>query len=102
MHELGREELWYFFTPRQRKYPNGSRPNRAVDADGYWKPTGKDGYITGDEIRGFRKSLDYYEGKHPTGKKTDWKMHEYRLHNDIAPPNKNGVNGMTVRTDFIP
>ncbi|KAL3536286.1 hypothetical protein ACH5RR_004747 [Cinchona calisaya] len=35
------EEEWYFFTPRDRKYPNGMRPNRMA-ASGYWKATGTD------------------------------------------------------------
>ncbi|GLT71062.1 hypothetical protein SLA2020_431040 [Shorea laevis] len=95
MYKLVRETEWYFFTPRERKYPNGSRPNRAA-AHGYWKPTGKDKSITVGTTRGSRKSLDYYEGKHPTGKKTNWKMHEYRLHEDIAPPKKKGENGMKL------
>jgi hypothetical protein len=31
---------WYFFTPRDRKYPNGARPNRAA-ASGYWRQQGQ-------------------------------------------------------------
>ncbi|XP_057964069.1 NAC domain-containing protein 67-like [Malania oleifera] len=29
----------YFFTPRNKKYPNGHRPQRVAD-NGYWKATG--------------------------------------------------------------
>ncbi|XP_038698048.1 NAC transcription factor 32-like [Tripterygium wilfordii] len=35
-----REACWYFFSPRNRKYLNGSRPDRAVGENGSWKPTG--------------------------------------------------------------
>ncbi|KAJ9174966.1 hypothetical protein P3X46_013558 [Hevea brasiliensis] len=74
-----RESEWYFFTAREKKYPNGSRPNRSA-GDGFWKPTGTDKAIPNNKNPvGFRKSLDYYSGKQGEGSKTDWKMHEYLL-----------------------
>ncbi|ESQ54532.1 hypothetical protein EUTSA_v10025818mg [Eutrema salsugineum] len=73
------EKEWYFFSPRDRKYPNGSRPNR-VAGSGYWKATGTDKIITADGHRvGIKKALVFYAGKAPKGTKTNWIMHEYRL-----------------------
>ncbi|GAB4849533.1 NAC domain-containing protein ja2l [Ancistrocladus abbreviatus] len=73
------EKEWYFFTPRDRKYPNGSRPNR-VAGSGYWKATGTDKVITTEGRKvGIKKALVFYIGKAPKGTKTNWIMHEYRL-----------------------
>ncbi|GJS41224.1 NAC domain-containing protein 72-like protein [Tanacetum coccineum] len=73
------EKEWYFFSPRDRKYPNGSRPNR-VAGSGYWKATGTDKVITTNGRRvGIKKALVFYVGKAPKGNKTNWIMHEYRL-----------------------
>ncbi|XP_058081977.1 NAC domain-containing protein 72-like [Magnolia sinica] len=73
------EKEWYFFSPRDRKYPNGSRPNR-VAGSGYWKATGTDKIITGQGRKvGIKKALVFYIGKAPKGDKTNWIMHEYRL-----------------------
>lgn len=75
------EKEWYFFTPRDRKYPNGSRPNRAAGS-GYWKATGADKPITtcgGKKRVGVKKALVFYKGKAPKGSKTNWIMHEYRM-----------------------
>ncbi|KAK1429037.1 hypothetical protein QVD17_11236 [Tagetes erecta] len=73
---------WYFFTPRDRKYPNGSRPNR-VTGNGYWKATGVDkpiGSKSDPNVRvGIKKALVFYAGKGVKGVKTNWIMHEYRL-----------------------
>jgi hypothetical protein len=73
------EKEWYFFSPRDRKYPNGSRPNR-VAGSGYWKATGTDKIITTEGRKvGIKKALVFYIGKAPQGTKTNWIMHEYRL-----------------------
>ncbi|KAF3522107.1 hypothetical protein F2Q69_00046926 [Brassica cretica] len=76
------EQEWYFFSPRDRKYPNGARPNRAATS-GYWKATGTDKPVisTGDGNKkvGVKKALVFYTGKPPKGIKSDWIMHEYRL-----------------------
>ncbi|MQL96253.1 hypothetical protein Taro_028931 [Colocasia esculenta] len=72
---------WYFFSPRDRKYPNGVRPNRAAGS-GYWKATGTDKVITaapGGMGIGVKKALVFYRGRPPKGSKTNWIMHEYRL-----------------------
>ncbi|CAO2195055.1 unnamed protein product [Urochloa humidicola] len=88
---FGRKE-WYFFTPRDRKYPNGSRPNRAAGR-GYWKATGADKPITPKgcgRAAGIKKALVFYSGKAPRGLKTDWIMHEYRLADADRAPGKKG------------
>lgn len=75
------EHEWYFFTPRDRKYPNGARPNRAAGS-GYWKATGTDKPIVpagGAQKVGVKKALVFYKGRPPKGVKTNWIMHEYRL-----------------------
>ncbi|XP_010027535.2 NAC domain-containing protein 2 [Eucalyptus grandis] len=74
------EKEWYFFSPRDRKYPNGSRPNRAAGT-GYWKATGADKPIGRPKTLGIKKALVFYAGKAPRGVKTNWIMHEYRLAN---------------------
>ncbi|XP_057542620.1 NAC domain-containing protein 35-like isoform X2 [Amaranthus tricolor] len=75
------EKEWFFYVPRDRKYRNGDRPNR-VTTSGYWKATGADRMIRGDQNNrpiGLKKTLVFYSGKAPKGIRTSWIMNEYRL-----------------------
>ncbi|KAK4756708.1 hypothetical protein SAY87_006835 [Trapa incisa] len=96
---------WYFFSPRDRKYPNGARPNRAATS-GYWKATGTDKPVLascGTQKVGVKKALVFYGGKPPKGIKTNWIMHEYRLSEDkniSKPPGRDlGNKKKSLRLD---
>ncbi|KAK4741443.1 hypothetical protein SAY87_025031 [Trapa incisa] len=73
---------WYFFSHKDKKYPTGTRTNRATMA-GFWKATGRDKAVYDKaKLIGMRKTLVFYKGRAPNGQKTDWIMHEYRLESD--------------------
>nr|AHE80970.1 NAC domain-containing protein [Ammopiptanthus mongolicus] len=77
---------WYFYTQRDRKYATGLRTNRAT-ASGYWKATGKDRPIfRKGTLVGMRKTLVFYQGRAPKGRKTEWVMHEFRIEGPHGPP----------------
>ncbi|KAK4728970.1 hypothetical protein R3W88_021958 [Solanum pinnatisectum] len=83
---------WYLFSHKDKKYPTGTRTNRATTA-GFWKATGRDKVIYSNCKRiGMRKTLVFYEGRAPHGQKSDWIMHEYRLDDNIIIPQQTTLN----------
>ncbi|KAM0869744.1 hypothetical protein ACQ4PT_040475 [Festuca glaucescens] len=85
---------WYFFSFKDRKYPSGTRTNRATAA-GFWKATGRDKPVLSSRpsrgVIGMRKTLVFYKGRAPNGRKTDWIIHEYRIQsNEHAPTQEEG------------
>ncbi|KAK1275495.1 Protein SOMBRERO [Acorus gramineus] len=88
----GPQNEWYFFSHKDKKYPTGTRTNRATTA-GFWKATGRDKAIhLGNNSKriGMRKTLVFYTGRAPHGQKTDWIMHEYRLDDDSSDVQEDG------------
>ncbi|XP_021280279.1 NAC domain-containing protein 43-like [Herrania umbratica] len=84
---------WYFFSHKDKKYPTGTRTNRATAA-GFWKATGRDKVIYSNCRRiGMRKTLVFYKGRAPHGQKSDWIMHEYRLDDNIVEANVSNAMG---------
>ncbi|EPS64303.1 hypothetical protein M569_10472, partial [Genlisea aurea] len=86
---------WYFFSHKDKKYPTGTRTNRATAA-GFWKATGRDKAIHTNFRRiGMRKTLVFYRGRAPHGQKSDWIMHEYRLEDD-STANVRSINNASA------
>ena len=84
----GPQNDWYLFSHKDKKYPTGTRTNRATAA-GFWKATGRDKAIysaAGSGRIGMRKTLVFYRGRAPNGRKTDWIIHEYRLQTSEHAP----------------
>ncbi|KAK4757424.1 hypothetical protein SAY87_018725 [Trapa incisa] len=63
----------------QESEARGGRPKR-LTTSGYWKATGSPGYIysSGNRTIGVKRTMVFYVGRAPSGRKTEWKMNEYK------------------------
>nr|GMD51065.1 NAC domain-containing protein 100 [Ipomoea batatas]GMD59147.1 NAC domain-containing protein 100 [Ipomoea batatas] len=99
------EGEWFFFSRRDMKYATatGQRIHRATDS-GYWKITRNDRKIfKGKTLVGMKKTLVFYRGRAPSGERTDWVMHEYRLegHNSLHNLPQNAKNEWVICKVFV-
>ncbi|XP_031282571.1 NAC domain-containing protein 90-like [Pistacia vera] len=85
-------EQWFFFIPRNESEMRGGRPNR-LTTEGYWKATGSPGFVySSNRVVGEKRTMVFYRGRAPTGRKTEWKMNEYKA--------IEGEASTSVRQDF--
>ncbi|KAK1323552.1 NAC domain-containing protein 90 [Acorus calamus] len=98
VHNQGDPEQWFFFSPMQEREAQGGRPSRTTPS-GYWKATGSPSWVrsSNNRVVGCKKTMVFYKGRAPTGRKTEWKMNEYRaLEEETATP----VIASQFRTEF--
>ncbi|XWS66631.1 hypothetical protein CRYUN_Cryun05aG0216600 [Craigia yunnanensis] len=91
-------EQWFFFIPRQKSEARGGRPRR-LTTTGYWKATGSPGCVYSSNNRpiGVKRTMVFYNGRAPNGRKTEWKMNEYKAIEEAA--SSNGATS-TLRHEF--
>ncbi|GAB4847350.1 hypothetical protein Ancab_026408 [Ancistrocladus abbreviatus] len=82
---------------RERRYffCNWKSSKITPTTSGYWKLIGKDKgkqivASATSQVMGIRKSLAFYQGKHPHGSRTFWVMHEYHLLDSSSTQNQVG------------
>lgn len=93
-------EQWFFFIPIQDREARGGRPTR-LTTEGYWKATGTSGYVysSNNRIIGRKRTMVFYKGRAPNGKKTLWKMNEYKASDGEASAT-NSVTNLKLRHEF--
>ncbi|KAM0980657.1 hypothetical protein FF1_013953 [Malus domestica] len=78
----GDPEQWFFFIPRQESEARGGRQRR-LTTTWYWKETGSSSIVYSSNSNykrpiGHKRTMGFYTGRAPHGKKTEWMMNEYK------------------------
>nr|ALC79010.1 NAC transcription factors 33 [Manihot esculenta] len=94
-------EQWFFFIPRQESEARGGRPKR-LTSEGYWKATGSPGHVySNNRSIGMKRTMVFYRGRAPNGRKTDWKMNEYKaVQPDSSSSSSTAAASPTLRHEF--
>nr|ALC79051.1 NAC transcription factors 74 [Manihot esculenta] len=93
-------EQWFFFIPRQESEARGGRPKRLTTA-GYWKATGSPGNVySNNRSIGMKRTMVFYTGRAPNGRKTEWKMNEYKAIDAESSSSSSAAASLTLRHEF--
>ncbi|KAK6779348.1 hypothetical protein RDI58_021532 [Solanum bulbocastanum] len=96
-------EQWFFFIPIQDREARGGRPTR-LTTQGYWKATGTPGFVyssNNNRIIGGKRTMVFYKGRAPNGKKTQWKMNEYKASTHGEPSlTNNHITNLKLQHEF--
>lgn len=96
------DNKWYIFTPRHKKTRATKLRVDRRTPNGFWRTIGVGEDIKPEGCRNpvaSKNVLDFYESNRPGGTRTEWKMHEYRLTDDVKNSliNSKPRDDMTVR-----
>ncbi|KAG5243940.1 NAC domain-containing protein [Salix suchowensis] len=81
----GDTEEWFFFIRMQEGEARGGRPRR-LTSNGYWKATGSPCPVyssNSNRCIGEKRTMVFYEGRAPNGRKTEWKMNEFKAMEEV-------------------
>jgi len=98
----GDPEEWFFFIRRQESEARGGRPKR-LTSSGYWKATGSPSPVYSSNSHrsiGEKRTMVFYEGRAPRGRKTEWKMNEFKAMEEEAEASYSNGGHPRVQTIY--
>ncbi|KAF9680852.1 hypothetical protein SADUNF_Sadunf06G0164400 [Salix dunnii] len=99
----GDTEEWFFFIRMQESEARGGRPKR-LTSNGYWKATGSPCPVyssNSNRCIGEKRTMVFYKGRAPKGRKTEWKMNEYKAMEVVVEEEASFSNGGHTRVPTL-